>query len=309
MAKKRLVLVLGQNALGSNFPEQLTAVETTAKVIADFVQSGWQIVITHGNAPQMDGIHAAINAFTKHRPNHPSVPLSACAAMTQGYMGYELQNVIRRELLKRGINKTVSTVLTQVTVNPFDESSYTPMKVIGHAMTEEDARAEKERGNETVETTNGHRRIVAAPKPIAIVEMDAILALMNADIPVIAAGGGGIPVIEQENQLKGTSVFVEKDQTAALLAKEVDADVLMFFTNVDHVVLDYGTKHEVPISKMTVEDAEMCMKRGQFAAGAMSPKIEAAIDFINAGNGRKAIITSMPKGKAALAGKAGTTIY
>lgn len=309
MAKKRLVLVLGQNALGSNFPEQQTAVETTAKVIADFVQSGWQIVITHGNTTQMDMVHEALNDFTKRHPVHAAIPLSACAAMTQGYIGYELQNLIRAELLKRGINKTVSTVLTQVTVNPFDESSYTPMKVIGHAMTEEDAKAEKEKGNDIVATTNGHRRIVAAPKPIAIVEMDAIKALLDADIPVIAAGGGGIPVVEQGKQLKGTSVVVEKDQTAALLAKEVDADVLMFFTNVDHVVLDYGTKNEVPISKMTAEEAETCMKRGQFAAGAMSPKIEAAIDFIQAGNRRKAIITSMPMGKAALAGKAGTTIY
>ncbi len=309
MAKKRLVLALGHHALGTNLPEQKAAVETTARTIADFIQEGWQVAITHGNTPQIGMIHTALNEFAKNHPDFTAAPMSVCSAMTQGYIGYDLQNAIRSELIKRGIYKSVSTILTQVTVDPYDESSYTPLKVIGRTMTAEEAKAEEEKGNYTVETDEGHRRIVAAPKPIAIIEIDAIKALLDADVPVIAAGGGGIPVMEQGTKLKGASAIIEKDRAACLLAKEVDADVLMFFTSVDNVVLNYGSKNEIPLHKLTIADAQEHAKTGQFVAGSMLPKIEASIDFIQAGKGRYAIITSMEKGKEALAGKAGTTIY
>lgn len=309
MAKKRLILALGHRALGTKLPEQKAAVATTAKAIADFIQEGWQVVITHGNTPQLGMIHTALNEFAKQHPEYTAAPMSVCSAMSQGYIGYDLQNALRSELIKRGIYKSVSTILTQVTVDPYDESSYTPLKVIGRIMTEEEAKAEEEKGNYTVLTSDGYRRIVAAPKPIAIVEIDAIKALLDADHPVIAAGGGGIPVMEQGTNLKGASAVIEKDRTAGLLAKEIDADVLMFLTDVDNVVLNYGSSNEIHLDKITVADAEAHAKNGHFSAGSMLPKIESSLDFIKAGKGRTAIITSMDKAKEALAGKAGTTIF
>lgn len=309
MAKKRLVLALGHHALGTNLPEQKAAVAQTAKAIADFVQAGWQIAITHGNTPQIEMIHTALNEFAKNHSDFTAAPMSVCSAMTQGYIGYDLQNALRSELIKRGIYKSVSTILTQVTVDPNDDTSYTPMKVIGRTMTAEEAQQEKAKGNDTVETDGGHRRIVASPKPIAIIEIDAIKALLDADIPVIAAGGGGIPVMKDGTKLVGASAVIDKDYTASLLAKEVDADVLMYFTSVDNVVNNYGTNQEIPLAKLTVAEAEDHANKAQFVAGSMLPKVEACIDFIKAGKGRYAIITSMEKAKDALAGKAGTTIY
>ena len=219
--------------------------------------------------------------------------------MSQGYIGYDLQNALRSELIKRGIYKAVSTILTQVTVDPYDESSYTPMKVVGRVMNAEEAKEEEAKGN---------RRIVAAPKPVAIVEIDAIRALADADQPVIAAGGGGIPVMEQGSHLKGASAVIEKDRAAGLLAKELDADVLMFITGVPNVVLNYGSDHPINIDKMTTADAARYAGEGHFKTGSMLPKIESSIDFINAGKGRRAIITSLDGAKSALAGKGGTTI-
>ncbi len=308
MAKKRLVLALGHDALGTNLPEQKTAVAKTAKVITDFIQDGWQVAITHGNRHQLGMIHTALNEFAKEHPEYTPAPMSVCSAMSQGYIGYDLQNALRCELLKRGIYKSVATILTQVTVDPYDESSYTPLKVIGRLMTAEEAKIEEEKGNYTVKTENGYRRIVAAPKPVAIVEIDSIKALLDADQLVIAAGGGGIPVMEQGSRLKGASAVIEKDRTAGLLAKEVDADVLMFLTGVNNVSLNYGTNHEILLDRLTVTDAERYAKEGQFSAGSMLPKIEAAIDFINNGKGRQAIITSMDMAKDALNGRGGTKI-
>lgn len=308
MAKKRLVLALGHDALGTNLPEQKTAVAKTAKVITDFIQDGWQVAITHGNRHQLGMIHTALNEFAKEHPEYTPAPMSVCSAMSQGYIGYDLQNALRCELLKRGIYKSVATILTQVTVDPYDESSYTPLKVIGRLMTAEEAKVEEEKGNYTVKTENGYRRIVAAPKPVAIVEIDSIKALLDADQLVIAAGGGGIPVMEQGSRLKGASAVIEKDRTAGLLAKEVDADVLMFLTGVNNVSLNYGTNHEILLDRLTVTDAERYAKEGQFSAGSMLPKIESAIDFINNGKGRQAVITSMDMAKDALNGRGGTKI-
>ena len=308
MAKKRLVLALGHDALGTNLPEQKTAVTKTAKAIADFIQDGWQVVITHGNTPQLGMIHTALNEFAKNHEGYTSAPMSVCSAMSQGYIGYDLQNALRSELIKRGIYKAVSTILTQVTVDPYDESSYTPMKVVGRVMTAEEAKEEEAKGNFVVKEGDGYRRIVAAPKPVAIVEIDAIRALADADQPVIAAGGGGIPVMEQGSHLKGASAVIEKDRAAGLLAKELDADVLMFITGVPNVVLNYGSDRPINIDKMTTADAARYAADGHFKVGSMLPKVESAIDFINAGKGRRAIITSLDCAKSALAGKGGTTI-
>ena len=308
MAKKRLVLALGHDALGTNLPEQKTAVTKTAKAIADFIQDGWQVVITHGNTPQLGMIHTALNEFAKNHEGSAPAPMSVCSAMSQGYIGYDLQNALRSELIKRGIYKAVSTILTQVTVDPYDESSYTPLKVVGRVMNAEEAKEEEAKGNFVVKEGDGYRRIVAAPKPVAIVEIDAIRALADADQPVIAAGGGGIPVMEQGSHLKGASAVIEKDRAAGLLAKELDADVLMFITGVSNVVLNYGSDHPINIDKMTTADAARYAEEGHFKTGSMLPKVESSIDFINAGKGRRAIITSLDGAKSALAGKGGTTI-
>ena len=308
MAKKRIVIAIGHKDLGTNLPEQKAAVAKTAKVIADFIQESWQVAIVHSNAPQVGMIHTAMNEFGKQHDGYSRAPMSVCSAMSQGYIGYDLQNGIRSELLRRGIYKPVSTVLTQVTVDPYDEAFYTPVKVIGRVMTREEADEEEQKGNHVTEVEDGYRRIVAAPNPVAIVEIDAIKALLDADQIVIACGGGGIPLMEQGWNLRGASAIIEKDLASGLLAKEVDADVLMILTSVDNVTLNFGTPQEKPILHMTVAEARDYMAQGQFEFASMLPKVSASVDFIENGKDRSAVITSLEKAKDSLKGLAGTTI-
>ena len=308
MAKKRIVVAIGHKDMGTNLPEQKEAVVRTARTIADFIQDGWQTAIVHSNAPQVGMIHTAMNEFGRQHDGYSMAPMSVCSAMSQGYIGYDLQNGIRAELIRRGIYKPVSTVLTQVTVDPYDEAFYTPVKVIGRVMTEEEAREEEAKGNHVTPVEGGYRRIVAAPRPVAIVEIDAIKALMDADQIVIACGGGGIPVMEQGCFLRGASAIIEKDLAAGLLAKEIDADVMMILTSVDNVTLNYGTPSEQPIHHMDIAQAKEYIEQGQFEFASMLPKIAASVDFLEKGKGRKAIITSLDKAKASLAGQAGTII-
>ena len=292
-------MAIGHKDMGTNLPEQKEAVQRTAKVIADFIQEGWQVAIVHSNAPQVGMIHTAMNEFGRQHD---------CSAMSQGYIGYDLQNGIRAELIRRGIYKPVSTVLTQVTVDPYDEAFYTPVKVIGRVMNREEADEEEAKGNHVKEVEGGFRRIVASPHPVAIVEIDAIKALLDADQIVIACGGGGIPVMEQGYNLRGASAIIEKDLATGLLAKETDADVMMILTSVDNVTLNYGTDHEEPIKNMTIDQAKDYISQGQFEFASMLPKISASVDFLECGKGRKAIITSLDKAEEALKGEAGTTI-
>ena len=309
MAKKRLVMALGHDALGTNLPEQKAAVAKTAKLIADFIQDSWQVAIVHSNAPQVGMIHAAMNEFGKVHEGYTPAPMSVCSAMSQGYIGYDLQNGIRTELIKRGIYKPVSTILTQVTVDPYDESSYIPVKKIGRFMSAQEAKEEEEKGNYVTEVPGkGFCRIVAAPKPVAIVEIDAIKALLDADQIVIACGGGGIPVMEQGSTLKGASAVIEKDLASGLLAQEVDADVLMILTDVDEVALNYGSSDERGLTELSAKDAEKYMEDGQFGSDTMAPKIQAALSFLRSSKDRAAVITSQNKAKEAMAGKSGTWI-
>ena len=301
-------MAIGHKDMGTNLPEQKEAVKRTAKVIADFIQDGWQVAIVHSNAPQVGMIHTAMNEFGKQHDGYSSAPMSVCSAMSQGYIGYDLQNGIRAELIKRGIYKPVSTVLTQVTVDPYDEAFYTPVKVVGRVMSEEEAKEEEAKGNHVKAVEGGFRRIVASPHPVAIVEIDAIKALMDADQIVIACGGGGIPVMEQGYNLRGASAIIEKDLATGLLAKEIDADVMMILTSVDNVTLNFGTDKEEPIHHMTLAEAKTYMEEGQFEFASMLPKISASVNFLEAGNGRKAIITSLDKAECSLTGEAGTTI-
>lgn len=308
MVKKRIVMAIGHKDMGTNLPEQKEAVKRTAKVIADFIQDGWQVAIVHSNAPQVGMIHTAMNEFGKQHDGYSSAPMSVCSAMSQGYIGYDLQNGIRAELIKRGIYKPVSTVLTQVTVDPYDEAFYTPVKVVGRVMSEEEAKEEEAKGNHVKAVEGGFRRIVASPHPVAIVEIDAIKALMDADQIVIACGGGGIPVMEQGYNLRGASAIIEKDLATGLLAKEIDADVMMILTSVDNVTLNFGTDKEEPIHHMTIDEAKAYMDQGQFEFASMLPKVSASVNFLEAGKGRKAIITSLDKAEESLTGEAGTTI-
>ena len=306
---KRIVIALGGNALGKNLPEQMQAVKETSCAIADLIEAGHQVVIAHGNGPQVGMIQNAFAAYRKQEPSADVMPLSMCVAMSQGYIGYDLQNGIRSALLKRGIYKPVSTVLTQVMVDPYDESFYNPVKKIGRYMTRAQADAEEAKGNYVTEVSGkGWQRIVSAPKPVGIVEIDTIRTLMDADQIVISCGGGGIPVMEQGCELRGASAVIEKDLVSGLLAKEIDADVLMILTDVEQVSLNYGNADEAPLSHMSVEEAEKYAEEGQFGTSSMLPKIDAALSFLKAGKNRSAIITTMAKAEDAVNGKAGTTI-
>ena len=308
MKKKRIVIALGHEALGSTLPEQQKAAARTAKAVADFIREDYQVVITHSNGPQVGMIHTAMNEFCRLYPEYTATPTSVCSAMSQGYIGYDLQNAIRTELLNRGIYKTVSTVLTQVIVDPYDEAFYHPTKVIGRVMTKEEAEEEEKKGNHVVEVADGFRRVVAAPKPMDIVEIDAISALSDADQVVIACGGGGIPVLAQNNKLQGASAVIEKDLAAGKLAEELDADMLVILTSVDKVCLNFGKEDEIKLDTLSVADAKKYLAEGQFEEGTMEPKIEAAIDFIGESAIRSVLITKLNKDDAEISGGMGTLI-
>mgnify|MGYP001266079219 CR=1 FL=1 len=307
--KKRVVVALGHRALGTTLPEQKVAVKNTAKSIADLIEEGYQVVITHSNAPQVGMIHTAMNEFGKTHDDYTAAPMSVCSAMSQGYIGYDLQNGIREELLNRGIYRTVSTVLTQVIVDPYDEAFYTPTKVLGRYMTAEEANEERKKGNYVVEEPGkGFRRVVSAPNPVKIVELDAVKALLDADQVVIACGGGGIPVLEQDNHLKGASAVIEKDLTAGKLAEGVNADELIILTSVEQVCINLGQPNEEKLGEISLQQAKTYMEEGHFGIYNMYPKFRAAVEFIEKADGRSALITSFDKMKEGLKGKAGTVI-
>lgn len=307
--RKRAVIALGHRALGTTLPEQMVAVKNTAKSIADLLEEGYQIAITHSNAPQVGMIHTAMNEFGKSHPNYTAAPMSVCSAMSQGYIGYDLQNGIREELLNRGIYRTVSTILTQVVVDPYDEAFYTPTKVLGRYMSVQEAGEERKKGNYVIEEPGkGFRRVVSAPNPVEIVELDAVKALLDADQIVIAAGGGGIPVLKQDNHLKGASAVIEKDLAAGKLAEGVDADILIILTSVDKVCINFGTENEEKLGEITVAQAKDYMEQGHFGIYNMFPKFKASVEFIEKREGRSALITSFDKVKDGVHGKAGTTI-
>ena len=308
MKKKRIVIALGHEALGSTLPEQQKAAARTAKAVADFIREDYQVVITHSNGPQVGMIHTAMNEFCRLYPEYTATPTSVCSAMSQGYIGYDLQNAIRTELLNRGIYKTVSTVLTQVVVDPYDEAFYHPAKVIGRVMTKEEAEEEERKGNHVTEVEGGYRRIVASPKPMDIVEIDAISALSDADQVVIACGGGGIPVLAQNNRLQGASAVIEKDLAAGKLAELLDADMLVILTSVDKVCLNYGKEDEVKLDTLSLADAKKYLAAGEFGEGTMAPKIEAAIDFIGESAIRSVLVTKLNKEAGEITGGMGTLI-
>ena len=290
--KKKVVVALGHRALGTTLPEQKVAVKKTAVSIADLVEEGYQVVITHSNGPQVGMIHTAMNEFSTNHPDYTASPMSVCSAMSQGYIGYDLQNAIREELIGRGIYRSVCTVITQVTVDPYDEAFYTPTKIVGRIMNAEDAAAERKKGNYVVEVPGqGFRRVVASPNPVDIVEV-----------------GGGIPVLQQSNHLKGASGVIEKDLTAGKLAEQIDADELIILTSVEKVCLNHGKEDEEELDTISVEQAKQYMDEGHFGIYNMLPKFQASVGFIEKKEGRSALITSFDTLKDALKGKTGTVI-
>lgn len=308
MDKKRIVIALGHDALGTTLPEQQKALVKTAKAVAEFIKQDYQVVITHSNGPQVSMIHTAMAEFCKLYPEYTATPMSVCSAMSQGYIGYDLQNAIRAELLKHGIYKTVATVLTQVSVDPYDEAFYKPSKVIGRVMSEDEAKEEEKKGNHVVSVEGGYRRIVATPKPMDIVEIDAIRTLCDAGQIVVACGGGGIPVLSQDNYLKGASAVIEKDTIAGRLADMLEADMLVILTGVKKVCTGFGTDEEKPLDYLTVKQAKEYMKQGEFGEGTMQPKIQAAIDYIGDSAIRKVLITKLSADSITIGGESGTMI-
>ena len=309
MSKKRAVVSLGHEALGYTTLEQWDAVKVTAKALADLVEADYQLTITHSNGRQVSMIHKAMTELRRVYIDYTPAPMCVCSAMSQGYVGYDIQNALRAELLGRGIAKTVSTILTQVTVDPYDEAFYEPTKVIGRYMSAEDAEMEIKKGNYVKEEPGkGFRRIVAAPRPIDIVEIDAIRTLAAADQIVIACGGGGIPVIEQNHVLKGASAVIEKDSIAARLAVELQADELIILTGVPCVYQNFEQPTQEALPTLTTARAKDLCAEGQFEAGTMLPKIEAAITYLEGNPEGKVLITSLDKVKDALKGKSGTVI-
>ncbi len=309
---KRIVVALGGNALGSNLPEQMEAVKHTSKAIVDLIEQGNEVIIAHGNGPQVGMIQEAMTQLTRSDPErYIPCPLSVCVAMSQGYIGYDLQNALREELCDRGIDRGVTTVLTQVEVDPDDPAFKNPTKPIGSFMTKEEAdRMVAERDYAVVEDAGrGYRRVVASPRPVSIVELDTISSLVEASHVVIACGGGGIPVYKTEgNHLKGAAAVIDKDFAAARLAEQLGADVLVILTAVEKVAIHFGTPEVEWLDELTPESAQAYVDAGEFAPGSMLPKVQAAVQFVCSGVGREALITELDRAADGIAGKTGTIV-
>ena len=309
----KIVIALGGNALGNNPKEQLSLLESVAKIIVDLVKDGNKIVLTHGNGPQVGQILLAMDYSANGEVHTPSMPFPECGSMSQGYIGYQLQQCLQDELNRQNIVKDCATLITQVLVDKDDSAFQNPTKPIGMFYTKEEAEViEREKGYQFVEDSGrGYRRVVPSPKPIDIIEKNVIKQLIDNDNIVIAVGGGGIPVINtgRIELLEGIEAVIDKDRSAALLAREIDADILLILTAVDKVYLNYNTSEEKALDELTVKEAMSYIESGHFAKGSMLPKVEACIDFVQNTKGKKAIIGSLEKASDAINGNSGTIIY
>ena len=310
---KRIVIALGGNALGNNLPEQMIAVRQTARAIVDLIEQGHEVVIAHGNGPQVGMIQNAMTELTRSNPEkYIPCPLSVCVAMSQGYIGYDLQNALREEMLSRGIQKGVATVLTQVEVDANDPAFSKPTKPIGAFMTKEEADVlVKERDYSVVEDAGrGYRRVVASPRPQSIVEIQSIQDMVDAGLVVIACGGGGIPVFKTEGfHLKGAAAVIDKDFAASCLARQLDADCLIILTAVEKVAIHFGKPDVQWLSELTPDVARQYIADGEFAPGSMLPKVQAALEFAESKPGRTALITLLERAREGIAGETGTQIH
>jgi len=310
MEKKKVVIALGGNALGKDVEEQKEAVAKTAKVIVDLAQQGLDIIVTHGNGPQVGMIQNAMDNLVVMHENYKQVPLPTSVAMSQGYIGIDLQNAIKYELYSRNIEGKVSTILSQVEVDKNDPAFENPTKPIGRFLSKEEAEENEANGVRCMEDAGrGYRVVVASPMPQRIRELETIKTLVNAGHIVITCGGGGIPVISENGKLVGVNAVIDKDNASSLLAAQLGADYLVILTAVEKVAINFGKENQEWLSDLTVEQAKEYIAEEQFAKGSMLPKIEAAIRFAESGEGRRTLITLLDKAAEGIAGKTGTVIH
>lgn len=307
---KKIVIALGGNALGSNAKEQLELVKNTASSIVKLVKDGNDVIVAHGNGPQVGMINLAMEYSSNNGGNTPAMPFPECGAMSQGYIGYHLQQSIQKELKDNGINKPCATIVTQVIVDENDDAFKNPTKPIGSFYSEEEAKKiMEETGYTFVEDAGrGYRRVVASPKPVDIVELDVVEQLVDNGTVVITVGGGGIPVIKKGNGLEGVPAVIDKDRSSAKLASLLKADVLLILTAVEKVSINFNKPDQLDLSELTLNEASKYIAEGQFAKGSMLPKVEACMDFINGNPEGTAIITSLDKALDAIHGDTGTII-
>lgn len=305
----KIVLALGGNALGSTPKEQLSLVEHTASAIVELLEAGHQVVIGHGNGPQVGMINLAFDAGSNAASNIPDMPFAECGAMSQGYIGYHLQQALQNKLQEKGIQKNVCTLITQVEVDRDDKAFLNPTKPIGSFYTQEQANhiAQTKRFTFVEDSGRGYRRVVPSPLPKDIVEINTIRSLIDQGQVVITVGGGGIPVIVTEHGRKGVDAVIDKDMSCALLAQRLHADMLIILTAVDAVCLHYGKPEQIALSSLTERQAADYIKEGQFGKGSMLPKVQACLQFVKA-TGNPAVITSLEKARQALDGHTGTRI-
>ena len=309
--KKRIVIALGGNALGTTLPEQARAVRITAKAIVDLIEQGNEVIVAHGNGPQVGIINNGMIALTHEDQTQGITPLSVCGAMSEAYIGYDLQGALREELLNRGMEKPVCTIVTQTVVDKDDPAFLDPTKPIGKFLSEEEARevAEKTGYIMKEDAGRGWRRYVAAPRPIDIVEIPCIRILSDGGAVAIACGGGGIPVMVEGNHLRGAAAVVDKDFASALMADRLDADMLIILTAVEKVAVNFGKPDQKWLDCLTPAEAKQYAAEGQFAPGSMLPKVQAAVKFAESKPGRTALITALEKAKDGIEGKTGTLVH
>ena len=305
----KIVIALGGNALGKTPFEQLELLTNVSKIIVKLVSDGNEVVLTHGNGPQVGQIVLAMDYAANGDAKTPDMPFAECGSMSQGYIGYQMQQSIQNELKRVGLQKDCVSLITQVLVDENDNAFSNPTKPIGMFYTKEQAlEIEKEKGYQFVEDSGrGFRRVVPSPIPKAIIEKNVISELLLKGNIVIAVGGGGIPVINTKKGLKGIAAVIDKDRSAALLAKEIDADILLILTAVDKVCLNYNTDHVRELDSLTIDEAYKYIEENQFAKGSMLPKIEACIEFVK-DNNKMAIISSLEKASDAINNKNGIVI-
>jgi carbamate kinase len=313
--KKRIVVALGGNALGNTLKEQMAAAHLTARAIVDLVEAGHEIVVVHGNGPQVGMIETAFETASRADAHFPVLPMSVCVALSQGYIGYDLQNTIREELARRGMDTPVATIITQAEVNPADKAFENPTKPIGSFMSEKEALLLRNIGIPVMEDSGrGWRQVVASPKPVNILEAETVKAMLDAGQIPIAAGGGGIPVVMKGGQYNGVRAVIDKDFSAAKLAELIGAGMLIILTAVEKVAVNFGKPGERWLDTLTVQDAERYIAENQFGKGSMLPKVEAGITFVNAPfrgdetEPRSALITLLGKAREGIEGKTGTRI-
>ena len=308
--KNKIVVALGGNALGNNPQEQINLVKSTAKPIVDLIEHGHNVILAHGNGPQVGMINLAMDSASKTDVATPEMPFPECGAMSQGYIGYHLQNAIREELLNRNIQTPVATIVTQVVVDKEDQAFTNPTKPIGSFYSQEEAKAISDAKGFTMieDAGRGWRRVVPSPLPIDVIEKDIVKTLVNKGQVVITVGGGGIPVIIEGNKLLGVPAVIDKDFASAKIAEILDADYLIILTAVEKVAINFGKEDEKWLDKLSLEEAQQYIDEGHFAPGSMLPKVKAAMMFAGSKKGRKSLITSLEKAEEGIEGKTGTLL-